>query len=67
MGEQVTEGGKADRVGLKLGDSIVQINDQDTTDMALQEAQQIIDVSDKQLKLKVQKLVSSSPHIKIRI
>lgn len=67
MGEQVTEGGKADRVGLKLGDSIVQINDQDTTDMALQEAQQIIDISDKQLKLKVQKLVSSSPHIKIRI
>lgn len=52
---QVTEGGKADRVGLKLGDSIIQINEQDTRDMALHEAQKLIEVSsESQLKLKVQ-------------
>lgn len=53
---QVTEGGKAGRVGLKLGDSILKINEQDTKNMSLQEAQQIIEIStDNQLKLKVQK------------
>lgn len=45
-------------MGLKLGDSIIQINEQDTTDMALQDAQTLIEIStNQQLKLKVQKLV----------
>lgn len=51
----MTEGGKADRVGLKLGDSVVQINGQDTSEMSLQDAQKLIEISDSQLKLKVQK------------
>lgn len=42
-------------MGLKLGDSIIQINDQDTTDMALQEAQKLIEISSNQLQLKVKK------------
>lgn len=43
-------------MGLKLGDSIIQINEQDTRDMALHEAQKLIEVSsESQLKLKVQK------------
>lgn len=48
-------------MGLKLGDSIIQINEQDTTDMALQDAQTLIEIStNQQLKLKVQKLVPIS-------
>lgn len=53
---QVTEGGRANQAGIKLGDSIVKINDSDTRDMSLNEAHHIIQAGG-DIKLTVKKLV----------
>lgn len=55
MALQVTEGGRADKAGIKLGDSITTINGEDTAEMPLREAQELIDQSEDQLKMTVQK------------
>jgi S1-C subfamily serine protease len=41
--QQVKEGSRADNAGLKLGDSIVTINDKDTSSMTLQEANNVLE------------------------
>lgn len=52
---QVTEGGRASQAGIKLGDTIVKINDADTKDMALVEAHQKIQAAGEDLNLSVKK------------
>lgn len=54
---QVTEGGQAHQAGIKLGDSIIKINDADTTLMSLNMASQRIQESGGDIKLTVKKLV----------
>lgn len=41
--QQVKEGSRADTAGLKLGDSIVTINDTDTGNMTLQQANNVLE------------------------
>lgn len=55
--EQVTDGGQAQQAGIQLGDSIVRINDTDTENMSLAEAQKRIEAegADGDLKLAVKK------------
>lgn len=55
--EQVTDGGQAQQAGIQLGDSIVRINDADTDNMSLAEAQKRIEAegADGDLKLAVKK------------
>lgn len=56
--EQVKEDSRADKAGLKLGDSIVAINGQDTTNMTLQEANTVLEQTSQQdVKLGITKLV----------
>lgn len=43
LNQQVKEGSRAENAGLKLGDSIVTINDKDTTNMTLQEANNVLE------------------------
>lgn len=43
MLQQVKEGSRAENAGLKLGDSIVAINGSDTTDMTLQQANNVLE------------------------
>lgn len=52
---QVTEGGRAETAGIKLGDSVVKINEQSTRNMSLDEAKQQLQSSENQLKLNVKK------------
>lgn len=52
---QVTEGGRANEAGIKLGDSIVKINDNDTKTMSLSEAHQRIQNAGGDIKLTVKK------------
>lgn len=52
---QVTEGGRANEAGIKLGDSIVKINDTDTKTMSLSEAHQCIQNAGGDIKLTVKK------------
>lgn len=52
---QVSDGGRAQQAGIQLGDSIVRINDEDTGDMSLAEAQQRIEDADGDMKLAVRK------------
>lgn len=52
---QVTEGGRANEAGIKLGDSIVKINDTDTKTMSLSEAHQRIQNAGGDIKLTVKK------------
>lgn len=40
---QVKEGSRADNAGLKLGDSIVTVNNVDTSNMTLQEANNVLE------------------------
>lgn len=54
---QVTEGSRANQAGIKLGDSIVKINDTDTKNMSLAEAHQRIQESGNDIKLSVKRLV----------
>lgn len=54
---QVTEGSRANQAGIKLGDSIVKINNTDTSDMSLNEASKRIQESGGDIKLTVKKLV----------
>lgn len=42
------EGSRAENSGLKLGDSIVAINDQDTSEMTLQEANNVLELAAQQ-------------------
>ena len=56
--EQVKEDSRADKAGLKLGDSIVAINGQDTSNMTLQEANTVLEQTSQQdVKLGITKLV----------
>lgn len=55
---QVTEGGRANQAGIKLGDSIVKINDAETREMSLSEAHQCIQEAGGDIKLTVKKLVN---------
>lgn len=56
ISEQVADGSKAEKVGLKLGDSIVKINGKDTSDMTLAEANKILEQESKHdLKLGITK------------
>lgn len=41
--QQVKEGSRAENAGLKLGDSIVSVNDKDTSGMTLQEANNVLE------------------------
>lgn len=41
--QQVKDGSRAENAGLKLGDSILTINDKDTSDMTLQEANNVLE------------------------
>lgn len=41
--QQVKEGSRAEIAGLKLGDSVVTINDKDTSNMTLQEANNVLE------------------------
>lgn len=50
---QVTQGSRANQAGIKLGDTIVKINDTDTKDMSLAEANQRIQDSGNDIKLSV--------------
>lgn len=43
LNQQVKEGSRAENAGLKLGDSIVTINEKDTTNMTLQEANNVLE------------------------
>lgn len=52
---QVTEGGRASQAGIKLGDTIVKINGDDTKEMALAEAHQKIQAAGEDLNLSVKK------------
>lgn len=52
---QVTDGGRAYQAGIKLGDTIVKINDNDTKRMTLAEAHQQIQEAQNDLKLSVKK------------
>lgn len=54
---QVTQGGQANQAGIKLGDTIVKINDTDTKNMSLAEAHQRIQDSGNDIKLSVKRLV----------
>lgn len=55
---KVKEGSRAETAGLKLGDAIVTINSQDTSEMTLQEANNLLEQSQQQnLKLGVIKWV----------
>lgn len=54
--EQVAEGSRADKAGLKLGDSIVKINGQDTSNLTLAQANQVLEqASQKDIKLGITK------------
>lgn len=56
--EQVKEDSRADKAGLKLGDSIVAINGQDTTNMTLQDANTVLEQTSQQdVKLGITKFV----------
>ncbi|GAB0094931.1 PDZ domain-containing protein [Sergentomyia squamirostris] len=50
---QVTEGGQASEVGIKLGDTISKINQMDTAGMTLADAQAEIQAADREIKLSV--------------
>ncbi|XP_055694924.1 PDZ and LIM domain protein 5 isoform X3 [Lutzomyia longipalpis] len=50
---QVTEGGQASQVGLKLGDTITKINNVDTSEMTLAEAHAKIEGAEQGVKLSV--------------
>lgn len=52
---QVKEGSKAQQLGLKLGDSITKINNEDASKMSLSEAQKKIKNSGQNLKMSVAK------------
>lgn len=54
---QVTQGSRANQAGIKLGDTIVKINDQETKDMSLAEANQRIQEAGNDIKLSVRRLV----------
>lgn len=57
--QQVKEGSRAENSGLKLGDSIVSINSQDTSGMTLQEANNVLEQAAQQdVKLGVIKWVA---------
>jgi len=45
---QVKEGSRAENAGLKLGDSIVTINNVDTNNMTLQEANNVLEQASQQ-------------------
>jgi C-terminal processing protease CtpA/Prc len=45
---QVKEGSRAENAGLKLGDSIVTINNVDTSNMTLQEANNVLEQASQQ-------------------
>jgi C-terminal processing protease CtpA/Prc len=54
--EQVAEGSRAEKAGLKLGDSIVKINGQDTSNLTLAQANQVLEqASQKDIKLGITK------------
>lgn len=57
--DQVTEGGRAEQSVLKLGDTLVQINDQTTHNMSLDEANRQIQNTENKLNLAVKKLIES--------
>lgn len=54
---QVTQGSRANQAGINLGDTIVKINDQETKDMSLAEANQRINNAGNDIKLTVKRLV----------
>lgn len=54
---QVTPDSRANQAGIKLGDTIVKINDTDTKNMSLGEAQKLIQNSGNDIKLTVKRLV----------
>lgn len=54
---QVSEGGRANQAGIKLGDSIVKINETDTKNMSLTEAHQRIQSAGNDIKLSVKRFV----------
>lgn len=53
--EQVLEGGPAEKAGVKLGDTIVKINDTDANKMMLGRAHKMIKQSGENLKISVKK------------
>ena len=55
---QVTESGRAWQAGIKLGDSIVKINGEETNNMSLAEAHQRIQDAGNDIKLSVKKFVN---------
>lgn len=57
ISNQVTEGGRADQAGLKLGDTVTKINQVETKSMSLVEANQSIQQSGNELKLSVKRYV----------
>lgn len=52
---QVTEGGRADQAGIKLGDTIVKINEIDIRNMSLAETHKKIESAGNDIKLSVKK------------
>lgn len=56
--DQVTEGGRAEQSGLKLGDTLAKINDQTTQNMSLDEANRQIQNTENKLNLTVKKLIA---------
>lgn len=52
---QITDGGEAQLAGIQLGDSIVGINGEDTSEMSLAEAHKRIESADGEMRLSVKK------------
>lgn len=68
MLQQVKEGSRAENAGLKLGDSIVAINGSDTTDMTLQQANNVLEQAAQQdVKLGVIKWVPRVSKLKLEL